>query len=411
MTPENINSIAGEVDSMINNNGTNPNSSNNPNNFNLGQLLGNILGSLGGENQNNEMMQQTQNQTQNQTQAQQQPQEQEQKKEEQNQEKKESEEKKENTNTNTNVSNNSETSIFKNLVDDAQLRKETKVGDEKKIGETMMPNIEFAEFSNDIVANLTIQEIFDIYNLKFSGFVRLRKDIQSKYFGDKSKNDEIIKTIIELLCERFILIENQLDKLIPGKEFIIEDFFNKEFKKILMMFIDDNEINVSDEKWEEKFRELIIDMLKKLIDELKNIYETGEDGAKTFFEFNIVILIENFIGQKYLDKIQNYDDNLMTNFVDNLFNIIKNEATKKKEETVNDTVNNTANDNIERPTVLSIEEIFKIGNKDKERAEKLKKEEEEKKEENKDEKKDENKDGNKDGKKYSEFYYLTSLFK
>ena len=49
-----------------------------------------------------------------------------------------------------------------------------------KIGEKMEPNIEFIPFSNDIIANLTVQEIFNMYNLNFSGLSRLRKDIQKK---------------------------------------------------------------------------------------------------------------------------------------------------------------------------------------------------------------------------------------
>jgi hypothetical protein len=48
----------------------------------------------------------------------------------------------------------------------------------------------------------------------------------------------------------------------------------------------------------------------------------------------------------------------------------------------------------ERPTLLSIEEIFKIATKDKDRLEKEEKEQKDDKD-----------------KKYSEFYYLTSLFK
>ena len=403
MTPENINSIAGAVDSVINNNNTSSNSSGNG--FNIGQLLGNILGSIGGENTNNEpQVNQSNIQQTQQTQPTEQKKNNEQNPEKKEPEKKEPEKKEQNKNNNEDTSL-SNCSIFKKLVENPQLRKETKVSDEKTIGETMAPNIEFVQFSNDIIANLTIQEIFDMYNLKFSGLARLRKTIQSKYFGDKSKNDEIIKKIVELLCERFILIENQLDKLIPGKEFILEDFFNKELKKILMMFIDDNEVNMSDEKWEKKFRRLIIEMLRELINEIKNIYETGEEGAKTFFEFNIITLIENFIGQKYLNAIQNYDDNVMNNFVENLFNIVNSEEIikeceeEKKENEHEKKEEDTKDNNIQRPSALSIEEIFKIANKDKDRLEKEDKE------------KKDDKDDKKDGKKYSDFYYLTSLFK
>ena len=39
-----------------------------------------------------------------------------------------------------------------------------------------------------------------MYNLKFTGFTRMRKDIKSKYFTENQKNDEKIRNIIELLC-------------------------------------------------------------------------------------------------------------------------------------------------------------------------------------------------------------------
>ena len=378
---------------MINNNQGN----NAQGNFNFGNLLGNLMNSL--ERNENQSQGNISNSThQKNQQSQQVPQ-------TQQSEKKESEQNKQ-TNNNNIINDNSTSNIFKKLVENSKLRKETKVGDEKIIGEEMSPNVEFTTFSNDIISNLTIQDIFDIYNLNFRGLARLRKDIKSKYFGDKSKNDEIFKKIVELLCERFILIENQLDKLIPGKEFILEDFFNKELKVIINMFIDDNEINLSDEKWETKFRQLVIDMFRHLINEIKDIYETGEEGAKTFIEFNITTLIEHFIGQKYLNAVEKYDDNVMNNFVENLFNIIKTEEIKNKcncehKEKENDEKKeeNTNVNNLESPNLLTIDEIFKIANKDKERLEK----------EDKDKDKKENE--NKGNKKYSDFYYLTSLFK
>ena len=68
------------------------------------------------------------------------------------------------------------------MVESPQLRRETKVSDKEKIGEKMDPNIEFIPFSNEIISNLTIQEIFNIYQFNFSGLSRLRKDIQKKIF-------------------------------------------------------------------------------------------------------------------------------------------------------------------------------------------------------------------------------------
>ena len=413
MTPENINSISQAVDSMMNNSQGGE--------INFGNLIGNLMNSLDVNIPNSQPQAQNQQPPQTQT-----P---EKKEETQNPTpKQENENSNQNNNTtNTNLNNNSLSSdpIFKQLVENAQLRKEIKVGDDKKIGEEMAPNIEFTTFSNDIIANLTIQDIFDMYNLNFRGLCRLRKDIKSKYFDDNSKNDENIKKIVELLSERFILVENQLDKLIPGKEFILEDFFNKELKKILVMFIDEKELNLSDDEWEQKFRGLVIYMLKELINEIANLYESGEDGAKNFVEFNILVLIENFIGQKYLNAIQNYDDNVINNFVENLFNIAKIEANKnncnfdkkekenkieeKKEEKKVDKKEGIKeekkeespkeNNNAE-PNLLSIEEILKIANKDKERFEKEDKSD-----------KNVNQNNKKDSKKYSDFYYLTSLFK
>ena len=163
------------------------------------------------------------------------------------------------------------------------------------------------------------------------------------------------------------------------------------------MFIDENELNLNDKKWEEKFRELVIDMLRNLINGIKNLYETGEEGAKTFMECNIGIIIENLIGQKYLNAIQEYDDNVINNFIENLFKIIKSEENKKIDDKKENRIEkkneeNINNNKLERPSSLSIDEIFQIAKKDKERQK-------------------EEKTENIDSKKYSEFYHLTSLFK
>ena len=385
MTPENINSISEAVDSLMNNN--------NQGNFNIGNLIGNLVNSLNiEENQTNNQpiqptTQQTQPPQQNQT---------ENKNKTANKEPPKPKEKKEETPA---ENNSDQIPIFKKLTQNEELRKKTRVGDEKIIGEAMAPNIELVLFSNEIISNLTIQDIFDMYNLNFTGLCRMRKDIKTKYFTESQKNEEKIKTIVELLCERLILIENDTYKLKLDKEFILEDFFNIELKKILQMFIDDNELNLTEEQWETKFKKLVIDMLIKLINELKNIYETGEEGAKYFIQYNIIVLIENFIGTKYLDLIQKYDKNVINNFVDNLFSIVKNEEIKNKcnneikEDKKDEKNDNKDKDNqSERPSLLSVEEIFKIAQKDKERLEK----------------EDKNENNNK---KYSEFYYLTSLFK
>ena len=79
--------------------------------------------------------------------------------------------------------------------------------------------------------------------------------------------------------------------------------------------------------------------------------------------------------------------------VTHIFVIIKTEKIKEDEG------NKKENENVERPTLLTVDEIFKIAMKDKERLEKEENEERENGEEDH------------DNKKYSDFYYMTSLFK
>ena len=232
-----------------------------------------------------------------------------------------------------------------------------------------------------------------MYNLRFKGLSRLRKEIREKYFKEKEKNNEVLQKVVEILCERFILMENQLDKIKSNKEFNMEEFFNKHLKEIFNLFISDDMMNKTDDEWEEELHRLVFHMLLELIEQLKDIYETGEEGAKFFLESNIMNLIENLVGNKLLEKLQKYDEDIISNFVENIFVIIKTEKIKEDEG------NKKENENVERPTLLTVDEIFKIAMKDKERLEKEEKEERENGEEDPDKK------------KYSDFYYMTSLFK
>ena len=371
MRPENLNSIAGAMGSLLGNN--NSNSNNNQGNANpmnmLGNLFQNIMGSFGDESDEDEPNPPQQNQ---------QPQ---------------------NTQNTQNIKTPqvqntpaSKGDSIQKLVFSPQLRRETKLNDEEKLGEKIEPNIEFNSVSNEIVSNLTVQDVFDMFNLRFKGLSRLRKDIQKKFFSEKKKSEEILNKVVVILCERFILMENQIDKLNPNKEFIMDEFFNKHLKEIFNMFISDELINKKDEEWEVQMRQLVIKMFKELINELKDIYESGEDGAKTFIEFNMTTLIENLVGPKLLEKIQKYDEDIMNKFVENIFIIIKTEQIKE---------DSKEKENSEKPTLLTIDEIFKIAMKDKERLEK----------EEKEEKEEEKGQEEKDKKKYSDFYYMTSLFK
>ena len=98
--------------------------------------------------------------------------------------------------------------LIHKLVSSPQLRRETKLNDVEKIGVKLEPNIEFASVSNEIISKLTVQDIYDMYNLRFKGLSRLRKEIREKYFKEKEKNNEVLQKVVEILCERFILMEN-----------------------------------------------------------------------------------------------------------------------------------------------------------------------------------------------------------
>jgi hypothetical protein len=368
----NFGSLLGNMmGSILGNPNQNANNNNNSSNSNpmgmFGGLLQNLMGSLGEDSDDEAAQQQTTNKNENIIQP-----------------------------TDYRAKKGIRDELIHKLVNSPQLRKETKLNDKEKLGVQIEPNIEFSSVSNEIISNLTVQDVYDMYNLKFKGLSRLRKEIKEKYFKEKEKNDEVIKKVVEILCERFILMENQIDKIKPNKEFNMEEFFNKHLKLIFNLFISDELMNKTDDEWEEQLHKLIINMLIELIEQLKDIYETGEDGAKFFFESNILCLIENLVGQKFLEKIQKYDEDIITNFVENVFIIIKTEKIKEEENKKED---KKENENIERPTLLTVDEIFKIAMKDKERLEKEEKEQ------------SENNDEDQDKKKYSDFYYMTSLFK
>ena len=372
MQPQNLNSLAGAMGSLFNNSNNSNSNNNNSGNANpmgmFGNIIQNLMGSLGDDSEEDEELNASPNQNQTSQNS-----------------------NNENKSTPINEQNikSEKDNLIQKLVDSPQLRRETKLNDEEKIGEKIEPNIEFASVSNEIISNLTVQDIFDMYNLRFKGISRLRKNIKEKYFKEKEKSEEILNKVVEILCQRFILQENQIDKLNPNKEFNMDEFFTQHIKKIFDLFISDELFNKSDEEWEEQLHQIVVKMFKELIEQLKNIYESGEDGAKFCIEFNITALIENLVGQKYSEKIQKYDENILNNFVENIFIIVKTEQIK--EET-------SQKEDKGKPPLLTIDEIFKIAMKDKERLEKEEKEEKERGEEQ-------------DKKKYSDFYYMTSLFK
>ena len=118
MTPNNINSIAGAMGSILGNNqpqGTNPHGPNaNPMGM-LGNLFQNLMGSLGDDSEDEDFN--VPNAQNNDNNAQNKPA----------------------------VNNEKKDDLIKKLVDSPHLRRETKINNEEKIGEKIEPNIESSQ--------------------------------------------------------------------------------------------------------------------------------------------------------------------------------------------------------------------------------------------------------------------------
>ena len=87
-------------------------------------------------------------------------------------------------------------------------KRQTHINDiEKEL--PLNPHQEFASFTKKIIAYLSFQEIENLKKMNIIGITRQRKEIQSLI----KDLPTAISKVSELLFERFILYENELDKL------------------------------------------------------------------------------------------------------------------------------------------------------------------------------------------------------
>ncbi len=272
--------------------------------------------------------------------------------------------------------------LLRKLMQSPSTRKSTTLNNIKEVA-ILNPNKEFELFTNKIISNLTLQEIVNLNSIKISGFTRQRKEIQL-LINDISS----IKTITELIIERIILDEDSNNKLKQdNNNFDIEKFFNDNLKELIEIILNKE---ISDNEWEDKVLENLIKIIYKFYIELSNIYTSGKDGAKFCLLFNFENILNDLVGEDFVKVMKDYDENVLSSFIDNL--IFNGENLELK--------NKLKNNNNQ---LLSIDQIFNVAFRDKKILE-----EEAKKKNN--ENKEENNHNENEEDKFSEFYYRTSLF-
>ena len=280
--------------------------------------------------------------------------------------------------------------LLRKIMNDKADRKSIYLKDISDVAE-MKPNKEFELFSKKILSHLTIEEIINLNSMNIIGFTRQRGEIQSLISDIPSST----KKLSELICERIILVENNLDKLIPDNQFDIEKFFNENLIQFIEIL---SNKNISDSEWDEKVKTSFLKIILNFYKELINIYETKEDGAKYCFEFNLETILNDLIGEDFIKILKEYNEDCIINFLENIISIAEN--------TNFDDLNDNNNQ-----LLLSMEEIFNIALRDKKKIEleeNKNKEDKNKEENNKEENNNNEVNNNNEG--FSEFYKKTSLF-
>lgn len=366
LRPENLNSIMGMVDNIIgggNNQGANANA--NP----LANIVNNIMTQLDQNESNPSTIQQPQpvpsSSESNKDDIKVEEIKDENKKEEpKKEEKKEDPNKEESPKVNVNE-------VIKKIMSSPNTKRQTHINDiEKDL--PLNPHQEFASFTKKIIAYLSFQEIENLKKMNIIGITRQRKEIQSLI----KDLPTAISKVSELLFERFILYENELDKLSPNKSFDIEEFYKKHMTSILSIVVNDK---LSDSEWEDSLRKALLKMIRELNSTLSEVYQTGKEGAKYCIESNLEVLLIDVLGKDFLSQVQNYYNEILGDFIDTVIVIAENDAMKEEM---------TSNESEDR--LLSIDEIFKVAMNDK--------------------KKLENENNNNTQEKFSEMYYRTSMF-
>ena len=220
---------------------------------------------------------------------------------------------------------------------------------------------------------LTLDDFYNLYYLKDL------KNIKEKII--KICNAESKEMIITLLSEKFIFIENEIDKIKENNDFDITVFFKEVINEFFDKFIEKKNN-------EEDLKKFLIKTLKDLYNKLNDLYISKEEGVKYCLTFNITTILIDLLGEDYFNEIKDYNDEFIEEFLENAFKEIEFENVK----------NEISENNNE---LYSLEDIFKFALKDKEKFENNN---------NNNDSNNNNNNNNVQPENFSEIYYRTSLF-
>ena len=224
---------------------------------------------------------------------------------------------------------------------------------------------------------LTLDDFYNLYYLKDL------KNIKEKII--KICNIESKEMIITLLSEKFIFIENEIDKIKENNDFDITVFFKEVVNEFFDKFIEKKNNK-------EDLKNFLIKTLKDLYNKLNDLYISKEEGVKYCLTFNITTILIDLLGEDYFNEIKDYNDEFIEEFLENAFKEIEFENVK----------NEISENNNE---LYSLEDIFNFALKDKEKFENN----------NNNNNNDSNNNNNNNNnnvqpENFSEIYYRTSLF-
>ncbi|MCQ2817672.1 MAG: ubiquitin family protein [archaeon] len=259
--------------------------------------------------------------------------------------------------------------------------KETKLEDLKEFLK-LEPQKEFESFTNSVISQLTFYDLQNIKKMNLKYFVLNRKDILKLIEGESK--EKIILRLTEIFSEKFILYENELDKLDSHQSFDPEAFYKNFFTQLIELLMDEK---LNDYDFEDKLEKLILKSICTLKEDLSKAYKTGKEGAEYCLDLNLNSILKDMLGNTFLKGVDAFSKDFVSSMLSNYLFLAENYEMKMKLGKCNEEEDKKP----EEPgqvRLLTTDEIFKIANEDKKRLDAQ-------------EKKDE---------KFSELYYRTSLF-
>jgi hypothetical protein len=215
-----------------------------------------------------------------------------------------------------------EQDYFTNLSNDQNARKTTLLKDIPQNILKLLPNPDFAPFTNEVLSEFSVHEILSLKSLNFRGFTRQRRNIREKlseYAKSKfnSNYNVFAKKISENISQILIITENETDKMI-NNNFNLESHFENFFLNVLYIF---SNVEMNDAEYELNLTNIFIKFFDGLFNDLIKSYNTGKDGALNFLDYNFEYLLEAIIGKEALNVLVNLNQDLLGTIIDELMMI------------------------------------------------------------------------------------------